>query len=91
MADSVKKRTAIYIDGYNLYYGRLRNSSHKWLDVVVLFERIVAIQDPSSEVVFVNLFTAPALAKFATHGKASVEAQQAYHRALQLRPPDHVW
>jgi uncharacterized LabA/DUF88 family protein len=87
MADSVKKRTAIYIDGYNLYYGRLRNSSHKWLDVVVLFERIVAIQDPSSEVGLVNLFTAPALAKFATHGKASVEAQQAYHRALQLRHP----
>jgi uncharacterized LabA/DUF88 family protein len=32
----------------------------------------------------VKFFTAPALATFATHGNASVEAQHAYHRALQV-------
>jgi len=33
-------RTAIYIDGYNLYYGRLRDTQYKWLDVVALFSQI---------------------------------------------------
>jgi 6-hydroxy-3-succinoylpyridine 3-monooxygenase len=26
-------RTRVYIDGYNLYYGCLKNSPDKWLDV----------------------------------------------------------
>lgn len=85
-----KKRTAVYIDGYNFYYGRLRGSPHKWLDVVMLFEHIITIQDPSSSVDTVNFFTAHALAKFATHGQASTEAQQAYHRALQHRHPTRL-
>ena len=28
-----KKRTIIYIDGYNLYYGLLKGSVCKWLDL----------------------------------------------------------
>jgi uncharacterized LabA/DUF88 family protein len=85
-----KKRTVVYIDGYNFYYGRLRGSSHKWLDVVSLFEQIIAIQDPESSIQAVKFFTAYALAKFATHGQASIEAQQAYHRALTLRHPERL-
>lgn len=30
-------------------------------------------------------FSAPCLARFATHGQASMQAQHAYHRALQAR------
>jgi 6-hydroxy-3-succinoylpyridine 3-monooxygenase len=30
-------RTRVYIDGYNLYYGSLRNTSYKWLDILKLF------------------------------------------------------
>ena len=60
-------RTAVYIDGYNLYYGRLRHTSYKWLDVVGLVEDILGVQDPESSVVAVKYFTAPALARFATH------------------------
>ena len=33
----------------------------------------------------VKFFTAPALGRFATHGQESVEAQNSYHRALDLR------
>ncbi len=90
MVEHVKKRTAVYIDGYNLYYGRLRGSSHKWLDVVSLFEQITKIQDPRSSVDSVKLFTAHALAKFATHGQVSVSAQQDYHRALLLLYPERL-
>ena len=31
-------RTRIYIDGYNFYYGCLRGTPHKWLDLLPLFE-----------------------------------------------------
>jgi hypothetical protein len=79
------EKTAIYIDGYNLYYGRLRNTAYKWLDVVALFEALLKEQDPRTSLEVVKLFTAPALARFATHGAASVEAQQSYHRALQAK------
>ena len=76
------KRTIVYIDGYNLYYGRLRGTEFKWLDVVKLCVSILAQQDPASRIVAVRFFTAPALGKFASHGNASVSAQQQYHRAL---------
>jgi len=30
-------KTIVYVDGYNLYYGLLRKSPHKWLDLFALF------------------------------------------------------
>lgn len=66
-----------------MYYGRLRGTAFKWFDVVALFEGLLADRDQSESLSCVHLFTAPALAKFATHGQASAEAQSAYHRALQ--------
>jgi hypothetical protein len=80
-------RTAVYIDGYNLYYGRLRGSSYKWLDVVGLFRHIVHTIEPASCVQAVRYFTAPALAKFARHGEQSMQAQNEYHRALENAYP----
>jgi hypothetical protein len=84
-SDKPSNKTAVYIDGYNLYYGRLRGTPFKWLDVVKLFEALLAHRDQNEILGRVNLFTAPALATFATHGSASVEAQSAYHRALKAR------
>jgi uncharacterized LabA/DUF88 family protein len=81
-------RTAVYIDGYNLYYGRLRGTAYKWLDVVALFDALLAQRDQSEHLALAKLFTAPALATFATHGAASVAAQSAYHRALKARHAD---
>lgn len=75
-------KTHVYIDGYNLYYGRLRTTPYKWLDVGALAHRIVGAQDPHAEVTCVRYFTAPALEKYARRGAASVNAQSAYHRAL---------
>ena len=85
---SSDRRTAIYIDGYNLYYGLLRGTDYKWLDVVALFSQIVHTIDPASRVVFVKYFTAPALAKFASHGNDSVSAQNEYLRALESKYPN---
>ncbi len=87
MVDTGKapRRTGVYIDGYNLYYGRLRGSPFKWLDLVALVDDILAKRDQNERLEHVHLFTAHALANFATHGQASVEAQSAYHRALQAK------
>jgi len=88
------KKTIIYIDGYNLYYGRLKSENNsfnfKWLDVFKLFQNILKAQDPNSEIIKVKYFTAPALGKFATHGHKSTEAQQTYHRALKELYPDLI-
>lgn len=79
---SSKLSTAVYVDGYNLYYGRIRGTPYKWLDVVGLFDRLLHDQDPRSALERVRYFTAHALARFSSHGEASVIAQQDYHRAL---------
>jgi hypothetical protein len=83
-----KKRTAVYIDGYNLYYGRLRGTAFKWLDLLHLFDNLMAIQEPAAFVEAVKFFSATALGNFASHGQASVEAQDSYHRAMAARHPD---
>lgn len=75
-------RTIAYVDGYNLYYGRLQGSPYKWLHVRALLEAILRIQNPAIQVIAVKYFTAPVIARLATHGQASVEAQNAYLRAL---------
>jgi uncharacterized LabA/DUF88 family protein len=84
-SNSAHGRTGVYVDGYNLYYGRLRGSAFKWLDLVQLIEDILARRDQNEVLEGVHLFTAHALATFATHGASSVEAQSAYHRALQAK------
>lgn len=82
-----QKKTAVYVDGYNLYYGRLRGSAFKWLDMPALFDALLNTQDPTSVVEAVKFFTAPALGSFASHGQDSVDAQDSYHRALAHRHP----
>jgi uncharacterized LabA/DUF88 family protein len=34
------KRSVIYIDGFNFYYGVLKNSPYKWLNLQTYFERL---------------------------------------------------
>jgi uncharacterized LabA/DUF88 family protein len=77
-------RTTIYVDGYNLYYARLKGTPYKWLDLVALFrDRILRPQDPNAQVVAIKYFTAPVMARYARHGEASTNAQTQYHRALE--------
>lgn len=81
-------KAIVYIDGYNLYYSRLKGTPYKWLDIAALFrERILLPQDPCTEIVAIKYFTAPVKASYARHGEASVQAQTQYHRALQAHDP----
>ncbi|MBX3435307.1 MAG: NYN domain-containing protein [Pirellulales bacterium] len=38
-------RSIVYIDGFNLYYGALKNTAHKWLDLETLFRRLLPNDD----------------------------------------------
>lgn len=81
-------KTAVYVDGYNLYYGRLRGTPFKWLDLVTFFDNLLRQRDQNEALVRVNLYTAWAAATFATHGKTSEQAQQSYHRAISTKHAD---
>lgn len=76
-------KTSIFIDGYNLYYSRLKGTQYKWLDVVALFrDHVLPSVDSQSQVVAVKYFTAPIKSSYARHGKESAHAQVQYLRAL---------
>lgn len=50
-----QKRTVIYIDGFNFYYGCLKSSAYKWLDLKKLF---VGLLDDSHEICRIKYYTA---------------------------------
>ncbi len=86
-----QQRAIAYIDGYNLYYSRLRGTGYKWLDLVALFrDQILRAQLPNVQLDMVKYFTAPAMGKFASHGAESVTAQNDYHRALKAKYPSEI-
>ena len=79
-------KTKVYIDGFNLYYGCLRGTTYKWLDVFKLFNDYVipsSLSEPTSLDVFVKYFTAQIIDK-AAKSSSSVQDQIAYHRALHF-------
>jgi len=78
-------RTIAYVDGYNLFFGCLKNTRYKWLDLVALLDLILRIQNPSAELVQVRYFTAPIKARLASRGKTAEIAQERYHQALRQR------
>lgn len=84
-------KTVIYVDGYNLFYGCLKHSDDKWLDVKkLLFDKIVYAQNPKSQLTQIKFFTADIKAKVASRGQDALIAQQTYHRALENLYPDMV-
>ena len=88
---STPHRTIVYIDGYNFYYGRLKDTPYKWLDIVKLFEkRIVREQLPHTEIILIKFFTANIKAKFSSHGELGNQMQQRYHNALTTLYPDKI-
>ena len=70
----------VYIDGFNLYYGKLKGQSYKWLDVQGLFESLL----PGYEVKRVKYFTARV--KSRPNDLQAPARQNAYLRALDTLP-----
>ena len=77
--------TGIYIDGLNLYYGALRGSIHKWLDLEELAKTLL----PKDEIKIIRYFTARVNAR-PGDPQAPVR-QDAYIRALATTPVVKVY
>ena len=72
--------TNVYIDGFNLFYGALKGSAHKWLDVRRLAETLF----PNDQIKDVYFFTAR-LRTTDGHGERR-QRQDVYLRALETVP-----
>jgi hypothetical protein len=78
-----KLRTIVYIDGFNFYYGQLKDSAYKWLDLTKLFK---AILGEENHVVKIKYFTARVQP---TDRDPQVNIRQdTYFRALQAYCPE---
>jgi hypothetical protein len=73
-------RTYLYVDGFNLYYGAVKGTSFKWLNVRRLCELLL----PDSRIDKVKYFTARVSARKDDPDKPN--RQQIYLRALRTLP-----
>jgi hypothetical protein len=69
-------RTFIYIDAFNLYFGAVRGTQYKWLDL----DQLCRILLPSHEIVQIKYFTARVNARPADPDQPTRQAT--YLRAL---------
>ena len=73
-------RTIVFVDGYNLYYGLLRKSKLKWLDLYALFNDHVL--DDKAKLLEVRYYTAPVLGRMSDDPQ-STQRQRQYIQALK--------
>jgi uncharacterized LabA/DUF88 family protein len=71
--------TAVYVDGLNLYYGSLRGTEYRWLDLVQLFRILL----PTNDVERIKYFTAKVRGRGNDTGPP--DRQETYLRALATR------
>lgn len=76
-------RTAVYIDGFNLYFGCLKDTPHRWLDLKKLCENML---QPHNEIITIKYFTAHVSARASNQDKPI--RQQIYLRALKHSIPE---
>jgi uncharacterized LabA/DUF88 family protein len=72
--------TYVYIDGFNLYYGALKRTPYKWLDLAEL-SRVML---PNDKIESIQYFTARVSAR--PHNPSAPLDQQVYLRALRTIP-----
>jgi uncharacterized LabA/DUF88 family protein len=70
----------VYVDGFNLYYGAIKGTPYKWLDI----SKMVQLLLPKNQVLKINYFTA--LVKARPHDPDQPLRQQIYFRALRTIP-----
>ena len=75
----VKKTAIVYVDGFNFYYGALKGTPYKWLNLETLFDNLL----PDYEVVRINYFTARVKEKADPKDRKAPAKQKAYLKALE--------
>ena len=78
-------RTFVYVDGFNLYYGALKGTPWKWLDLPALFARVL---QPHHDILKVKYYTARVSGTLADPSKS--QRQDVYLRALRRYRPEVV-
>lgn len=73
-------RTFVYIDGFNFYYGAVKNTPYKWLDFSKFCQHLL----PSNQILKIKYFTARVKAR--PSDPRQPIRQQTYLRALQTIP-----
>jgi hypothetical protein len=73
-------RAYVYIDGFNLYYGAVKNTSYKWLDLSKLRHSLL----PKNDVWKIHYFTALVTAR--SKDPQQSQRQLTYLRALKTIP-----
>lgn len=72
--------TNVYVDGFNLYYGAVRGTPYKWLDLLTLAQRLLK----QHHIGRIRYFTAHV--KPPPHDPGQLRRQLTYLRALQTIP-----
>ena len=75
-------RTYIYIDGFNFYYGAVKDTQYKWLNFKKLFEYLL---DSSHQIISIKYFTAIVTGKI---DPGQPVRQKTYIRALKKYIPE---
>lgn len=70
----------VYVDGFNLYYGAVKGTPYKWLDLGSLCRSML----PNDNIIAIKYFTANVSAR--PHDAGMPMRQQAYLRALRTIP-----
>jgi len=73
-------KTMVYVDGFNLYYGAVKGTSYKWLDLLALCKVMI----PTNTVVGIKYFTARVQAR--TDDPSQPTRQLVFLRALHTIP-----
>lgn len=73
-------RTIVYVDGFNLYYGAVKGTRYKWLDLSRLSRALL----PKSQILQIKYFTARVASRPDDPGKPT--RQEFYLRALRTIP-----
>ena len=77
-----KKTAIVYVDALNLYYGSLRNTPYRWLNLEALFDRLL----PDFQVKKIYFFSADLKGKFNPADPSAPDRQKAYFKALEALP-----
>jgi hypothetical protein len=79
-------RTIVYVDAFNLYYGCLRDTPFRWLDLAGLCRHLLA---PQNVLVQIKYFTARVRGRPGNPGQPN--RQQLYLRALRTLPEVSIY
>lgn len=80
MTTKARPRTSVYVDAFNLYFGALKNTPYRWVNLEALCQAYL----PNNDITAIKYFTAKVSAR--PNDPQQPARQQAYIRALETIP-----